>query len=980
MNDNAMRKAAERPAAAGGLRGALWDRRSKWGKFGVLMAAIVVLSTAASLVARLTVFKPVMTPFYHIALIAPLSGPNAAIGGSLRDGAQLHIDEVNAAGGLDGALLAMDVFDDRGQPSVARDIAETIARRSDVVAVIGPVSNSAAEAAAQVLERAQIPMIVPTHAQIFAPPHAWSFSIGYSANDETRFLANYIRNVSGDVLTSIVAEEPDFNASADLFQATFERFGVPIKHRWTFDAGTPGFAARLSAIADEVKGATDSGTLYLAMNAGEAAAFVKVLRDKGVNNKLVGPNQIGTRAFAEGFATPDYDNYANGITTSAPLLFDTADKQALLFRGLYLATHQVEPDWVAAFGNESVHIVTEAVRGLRTPAATVAGARGPLREYLASRGQANGVAGLSGATAFDANGIAAKPIQVGVYDGRNLVSALTQLQPIGPDEVGNYIQAVREGRALYVNDRFMYKTNVVYTGLMVQDIRSFDRETGIYEMDFIVWFRYRGDFQPQDVVFANAVEPVKLENPNRTEKVGELNYLSYHVVGKFHANFLDVAQDYGTDLLGTSFRHRILDRNNLLYVVDVIGMGLVGDNSLLSKLRDSNALSPSLGMVLDRGWIPQDIVRSDGLGALTFVGHGKPQPDFSQITLGAVTLNGAPSLRDFVPNEYLIYILIFALIGSVFAVVMDRKREGARLFWNFQSWMLRAICWPLLLISAGSLILNLAFDRLEFYYVDMLVLIYRSLWWIVPAALVTIALERFVWRPLEKRADRKVPGSVRAMAKLLVYVFAGFGVVGFVFDQPLTSLLATSGVLSLVIGLAIQGNISNIFSGIVLNIERPFQVGDILRLQDGTEAEVIDITWRSIRVRSELGHVYSIPNSVATEAEMIRVTRAHGETYRMQDTVHVSPAHDPKHVTALIRQALASVGSVSAMPPPEVRFSGTGGTQYAAYNVIFSSADYEESYDTLTDVWHAIWQALNEEGIPMGPQSAPKVRPLAAAE
>lgn len=955
-------------ATGDGLGDLLWGNRSKWGKFGVLIIAILLLSAAASLVARLTVFKPVRLPFYHVALIAPISGANAGIGQSLRDGAQLYFDKVNAAGGVNGSLITLDVFDDDGNDANLRAIAETIARRDDVLAVIGPVSNAGIGQAAEVFDRTKVPMLVPTHTQTYPGARSWSFALGYDQRNETRFMANYVRNVSGDVLTSLIVDTADFAASATLFQETYERFGAPIRHRWEIDPVDGGLTNQLGQIVDEIKNANDAGTLYLAMNGSTAAQLVKLLRDSGVKNDIVGPSQLATQAFTQGFGIADYAKYTNGITTSLPLIFDTADEQAQQFRAQYLAAKGTVPDWVAAFGNESAHIISESIRalGLGQSSDAIASGRAQLHDHLASlRTTGIAIEGLSGPTIFDAAGNATKPIQIGVYDGQNLISALTQLHPIGANEVGNFIQLVRDGRALYVNDKFMYKTNVVYTGMLIKSIRNFDAAAKTFEMDFTVWFRYRGEFAPQDVMFDNAIEPIKLETPDRQEQEGELKYLSYSASGKFNADFLRSSTEYGLNMLGTSFRHRILDRNNLLYVVDVIGMGLVGEDNLTDKLRDSRALAPALGMVVENSWISQDIVRSEGLGSLTFVGSGKPQPDFSQILLGIITQTGAPSLRDFVPTEYLIYILIFAIVGAVFAKLMDRKRENDRIFWNAQSWMLRVICWPLMLFSLGALVLNVAFDQLEYYYVDMLVIAYRVLWWLVPTMLLVLAVKRFVWTPLERRSQRLVPGSVRAMTTLLIYMLAIFGVIANVFEQSITSLLATSGVAAMVLGLALQGNIANIFSGIVLNLERPFTVGDILQMADGTEAEVIDITWRSIRVRSKLGKVYSIPNSSATQSQMIRVTHSRGESYQYQQTILISPAHDPKLVTNLILEALDSLPGVAKSPVPLARFVGTGDRGHASYEMQFSVPEYANREVVLGDVWAETWQRLHAHGIEM---------------
>lgn len=101
-------------------------------------------------------------------------------------------------------------------------------------------------------------------------------------------------------------------------------------------------------------------------------------------------------------------------------------------------------------------------------------------------------------------------------------------------------------------------------------------------------------------------------------------------------------------------------------------------------------------------------------------------------------------------------------------------------------------------------------------------MIYESLWWIVAARLADMAVRRFIWVPLEIRTQRKVPDVMKFFVTLLLFVLAIAGITAFVFNQTLTSLLATSGVLAMVIGLAIQSNIANVFSGIILKDDPMF--------------------------------------------------------------------------------------------------------------------------------------------------------------
>jgi len=61
---------------------------------------------------------------------------------------------------------------------------------------------------------------------------------------------------------------------------------------------------------------------------------------------------------------------------------------------------------------------------------------------------------------------------------------------------------------------------------------------------------------------------------------------------------------------------------------------------------------------------------------------------------------------------------------------------------------------------------------------------------------------------------------------VLVYVVALVGIMDTVFKQSVSAVLATSGVLAVVLGLALQNTLADVFSGLALNIERPFSAGD----------------------------------------------------------------------------------------------------------------------------------------------------------
>lgn len=975
MNQSIQNQSGDNPAQSGSIKNALWVNRSKWGKFGVILIALLIISAIASLATRFALFGNDFQSDYKIALVAPLSGDNKNLGQSLKRGAEVYIEKLNQSGGIEGKFVGLTVHDNKGDAALSSQLASKAVNDENVLAIIGPWSSDAVDATASVIGNTGLAMITPSpQAHNLAEKHNSLFTLTFGEKHETRFLANYMRNVLQEKLVSIVYDSSTNTDNANEFRKAFERFGIELRHNWSFDSTSGNTDKRFAKIAAEIKAASDSGAIYLAMNAADAAKLVTAMRDVKAINNIMGPHLLGTNAFAEGFTAANHDTYADGIMTAAPLMFDTANQKVQNFRSAYLNKFKQSPDWIAAYGFESASIIGEAVRGLIRSGNDTSTSiiRKMISEYLLSSGEkGNGIAGMTGETIFDKDGVMNQPIQVGSYNGRQIISAPTQLQPIGAGEVDNYIQAVREGRALYVNDRFMYKTNVVYSGINIEKISNYNPKDENVELEFVIWFRYRGKFEPQDVVFDNAVEPIVLGTPDREETIGDLNYRRYRVKAKFDTDFLNIERNYGSKLIGTTFRHRLLNKNNLIYVVDVVGVGLTDGGTYQDALDKSKALGPTLGLISDRAWISQEIVRANGLGDPNFVGHGKPAPDFSRLEVGIVAVDGTLSLADIVPNSYLLYLSIFAVFGSIFAMLMDRKKEGRTVFWNLQSWLLRLVCWPLFLASAGSLVLNFAFQNLEFHYVEMLVPIYEALWWVFGAILLSMAIERFIWVPLENRTERKVPGSIRAFSMVVIYLLAAFGIIAFVLHQELTSLLATSGLLAMVIGLAIQANIANVFSGIILNLERPFNVGDIIKVGDETEAEVTDISWRTTRAVDADEKLHCIPNAKATEDNIVRICKSTGETYYISENVYVPTSYSPELVNAAILRAIDSVDGMDRKATKNrvemKKMMVSHGVPYLAYRVWYTALEYRNRHVVRDAMWRAIPRELEADGIYLNP-------------
>ncbi len=942
---------------------------SKKQLFGLILALLVVMTVIGSVIANFTYLSDDEEKTVRIAVVAPLSGPLAINGQSLKQGAELYAEGINAAGGIRGGRVIVDVYDDKNDPAEAEKIAEDLGANSSTLAVIGHWSVDVSAAVAPIYEKHNLPMIAPApldRTVIEGRPNI--FSGVFDTNHETAFVANYTRNVLGQKTASIIHDlSPRGLQMAETFEETYKRFGTRIRYKWGFDSSSEDLEDRIQEIVEDLKPKLDVGTVFIAAEEDAAAMVLKALRDAKARNPVVGTSILATRAFQQalGKDADTVGGYTNGIVASTPLLFDTANEEAQDFNSRYQIKFGASSDWVAAYAFDSTHLIVEGFKdGARAEGEDiVTGGRRMIRDRLAAAIDAEtGIRGISGVKTFTQDGGARSPVFMGRYDGRNMVSALTQLQPIKAGVAANFIEELKKGKVLYVNDRFMYKTNVVYTGLQLKEVRDVDVEEGTVTLNFLLWFRYSGDFQPEDLIFSNAIEPIKLDKPAAEQISRGLNYKLFEVTGKFAYNFSKVKRPYGTILIGFDFTHRFLNRNNLQYVTDVLGIGLAGDTTFQTIIERNQVISEKLDWDIDRAWVSQEIVPIGTRGDPTYVGHGSVDPLFSRITMGVLTSPARINVRDFVPEEYFVYLAIFGVLGSVFAILMDRKKHGR--FWSAQSWILRVMSWPVLLLAGGSLLLDFAVQEFQAGYVDMIVLVYDCLWWIVPARIAGIALERFLWVPLEQHTRRMVPNVIRMFGSLNIYILAGFGIIAFVFDQKITSLLATSGLLAMIIGLAIQANISNVFSGIAINIERPFVVGDWVKIGDLEEGEVVDITWRTVRIKSRNGFTISVPNGQASEMPVHNYTA--GKVTRLSYTLNVDPDVDPRFIEDVLMKALLKSDNLVKEPKPSVRYNGTvdGMNDWGGnFSIQYWIASYSMREQIASEVWDNVWDELEKAGL-----------------
>jgi small-conductance mechanosensitive channel len=155
--------------------------------------------------------------------------------------------------------------------------------------------------------------------------------------------------------------------------------------------------------------------------------------------------------------------------------------------------------------------------------------------------------------------------------------------------------------------------------------------------------------------------------------------------------------------------------------------------------------------------------------------------------------------------------------------------------------------------------------------------LFGIIWWILGAWLVKSLLDLILRRTIFPNNDE--PHARRLFADLasaLIYILAFVGIVDTVFKQEFSALLATSGVLAIVLGLALQNTLGDVFAGLAINIERPFGAGDWITVADQMSGRVIEVDWRATRIRTRSNDLVVIPNSTVSRAMVTNHSRPRG--------------------------------------------------------------------------------------------------------
>ena len=235
-------------------------------------------------------------------------------------------------------------------------------------------------------------------------------------------------------------------------------------------------------------------------------------------------------------------------------------------------------------------------------------------------------------------------------------------------------------------------------------------------------------------------------------------------------------------------------------------------------------------------------------------------------------------------------------------------------------------------------------------------------WMTLVVSVVRIAGRLLFRSRLAKAGQFELSSILRTVLSVTVYVVAFFIIFQTQFPGvQIAALFTGSTILGIVVGLALQETLGNLFAGIAMQADQPFQVGDVMTIGDGDCGVVETLTWRGIKIRTFDNRLLVVSNSALSKQtlEIAPKNNLNARHIRFSASGEIAP----EVIAAAVVPKVEQCENVSSKQSPLI-FPKTLNADSVEYELKYCIDDYTRCRETDGAVRKAIWHALRENGIP----------------
>lgn len=548
----------------------------------------------------------------YIAVAGPVTDTRGIV---MLRGVEMYLNEIgNTVNGKRIEVIQFDDANDKNQ-SYLRAVEIADDPRKPLV-VLGHRGSDQSVSAGEVYKEKHIPAITasaPSPSVTFE--NDWYFRVIVENNLQGHFVARYAKDVLGYDTISVIYQDNDYGGT--LGRAVLEeakRIGLTIAYENGYeDLPKEERLQKLPDIAAEVQKTDNPGLVILAVGDEDGAHLVYNLHLADPNLPIL--EGLITQTFYNTLNDLSYNNsapYLQNLWTTQHLIYDTGNIIAREFREKYIAQYGEEPDAVAAAYYDATMMAIKAIEATGADGSEPERERDSIRAFLSKITKLDpNYRGATGFIYFDKNRNAIKPVRIGIYDGGQLISAPIQMSAISNISIVRDLQEqIRQGNIIKLDGNYYYKTQVIYTGIDLNEISNIDIKNSTFTADFYIWLRYIGDFDESKIEFVNAVNPVNLGTPIASDEFKGQTYHAYRVKANFKSNLNFKAYPFDTHSFDISIRNRDIPYQQMIFVRDEV------------RSLEDNALKDQLNENIVGGWEVTDVnVYSDILRTESTLGN-----------------------------------------------------------------------------------------------------------------------------------------------------------------------------------------------------------------------------------------------------------------------------------------------------------------------------------------------------------------------
>lgn len=290
-----------------------------------------------------------------VGVYGDLTGQTSSFGQSTKNGIELAVEEINAAGGVNGKKIQLVVEDDQGRPEQAKTVVSKLINQDKVQAVLGEVASTNSLAAAPVAQEAKIPMITPSSTNpkvtevgdyisrvCFIDPFQGSVMAKFAANTLKAKTAAILGDVNSDYSKGLT----------QFFEEEFTKLGGKVVAKEAYTQTDPDFKGQLTKIRN-----LNPDIIYIPGYYGQVGIIAKQARELDMNMPLLGGDGWDSpELWKLGGASLKNTYISNHYSAQNP----TPEIQN--FVKAFKAKFNVEPDSLAALAYDAAKVLADAIK------------------------------------------------------------------------------------------------------------------------------------------------------------------------------------------------------------------------------------------------------------------------------------------------------------------------------------------------------------------------------------------------------------------------------------------------------------------------------------------------------------------------------------------------------------------------------------------------------------------------------------------